>query len=902
MPGSRPGNPAVGANSTKTDHADLCKSDFYQVNERREFHYYYRGMKKVGHILGIIGIGVLALVLGLLIFAMLWTMDIWRHITFDEIVYHLFAPIKGTNPDVIWSFIFRALTPSLLIAAALVTLNIVLKKKENKQKLVKIINVAVSLVLVVSLGITTFCFCNKYDVVGYFQNIGESSDFIQDNYVDPNTVVLQAPGEQRNLIYIFLESMEATYSDKDSGGAYDDNYIPNLTNYALNEGCCFNGSTGKLNGALSLHGATFTSGAMVAQTAGLPAMEEVGNAAGTQDTFYPGATTIGDILAKEGYNQELLVGSDAVFGGRAQYFSGHGNYKIFDYVYAMENGYIPQGYKVWWGYEDTRLFEFAKEEILDLASKPEPFNFTMLTVDTHFEDGWVCDLCEDKYPGNQYANVIACSDKQVFEFVEWIKAQEFYENTTIVICGDHITMDSNFCEKIEPSYERKTFCVILNAVPAEPAEERYFSTFDLFPTTLAALGWTIEGDRLGLGTNLYSDTKTLVEEYGTNYVNGELKKNSDFIKDVIAAYNPFDAEVFKTNSVLQLSYDPVITDGRVDQATIKLEGIEITDEPIQAMTLTISNEYGTDITTYDMALQGDLSYTADFDVSRFADATTERMTITVTDMDGDVNLIYENYMDLNDPYFYLNRDIDEFLTYVDGQADVTILAATSQDASRHIADSTLALLRDNFGLEAGFDEGFGMAWYGVATNGGEVIAEGCSADEQVISSEGTLPGGQTYSIAGTGYDKDDAKFSTILVDGVNYAPGLRGLCFVVVDNQTGEVLDVATFDTYYKSYTPECTGGEVSYTITNFFGTRCNVAVNDVASEINLNNTGTADLYVWDADNVGSPDYYELVFDSASKSYACSFDMKDYDPETTYMSIYIKKAGGKILLRYKIKL
>ncbi len=385
-------------------------------------------------------------------------------------------------------------------------------------------------------------------------------------------------------------------------------------------------------------------------------------------------------------------------------------------------------------------------------------------------------------------------------------------------------------------------------------------------------------------------------------MNGELKKNSDFIKDVIAAYNPFDAEVFKTNSVLQLSYDPVITDGRVDQATIKLEGIEITDEPIQAMTLTISNEYGTDVTTYDMALQGDLSYTADFDVSRFGDATTERMTITVTDMDGDVNLIYENYMDLNDPYFYLNRDIDDFLTYVDGQADVTILAATSQDASRHIADSTLAILRDNFGLEAGFDEGFGMAWYGVATNGGEVIAEGCSAEEQVISSEGTLPGGQTYSIAGTGYDKDDAQFSTILVDGVNYAPGLRGLCFVVVDNQTGEVLDVATFDTYYKSYTPECTGGEVSYTITNFFGTRCNVAVNDVASEINLNNTGTADLYVWDADNVDSPDYYELVFDSASKSYACSFDMKDYDPETAYMSIYIKKAGGKILLRYKIKL
>ena len=857
-------------------------------------------MKKARNILGIIGIGVLALALALLIFAMLWTMDIWRHITFDEIVYHLFAPIKGTNPDVIWSFIFRALTPALLIAGALVAVNIVLVKKAGKEKLKKLINSVTAIVLAVSTIITALFFCNKYGVVDYFKNKGESSDFIQDNYVDPNTVVLQAPGEQRNLIYIFLESMEMTYSDKTSGGAYDDNYIPNLTNYALGEGCCFNGSTGKLNGALSLHGATFTSGAMVAQTAGLPAMEEVGNAAGTQDSFYPGATMIGDILAAQGYNQELLVGSDAVFGGRAQYFGGHGGYKIFDYVYAMENGYIPEGYKVWWGYEDEKLFDFAKQEILDLASKPEPFNFTMLTVDTHFEDGWVCDLCENEYPGNQYANVISCSDRQVYDFVEWIKAQDFYENTTIVICGDHITMDSNFCEAIEPSYERKTYCCILNGVLTQPEEAREFSTFDMFPTTLAAMGWTIEGDRLGLGTNLYSDTKTLVEEYGTNYVNGELKKNSDFIKDVIAAYNPFDAEVFMTNSILNISYDPVIADGRVDTADIKLEGIEITDEPIQAMTLTIANEYGTDAESYDMTLNPDLSYTATFDVSRFADETLENMTITVTDMDGEEYLIYDNLMDLNDPYFYLNKDIDDFITYADGLGDVTILAATSQDASRHIAGSTLEILRQ-LGFEAGFDKQFGMAWYGVVSNG-EVLAEQTSDTETVISTSGTLPNGVDFSIAGTGYDKENPQFSSIVIDGVNYAPGLRGICFVIYNNVTGEVVDTATFDTYTKSYTSECTGGEVSYNISNFFGQRCNVAVNNVASEINLNNTGTADLYVWDADNVGSPDYYELVFDESSKSYACSFDMKDYDPETTYMSIYIKKAGGKILLRYKIKL
>lgn len=41
---------------------------------------------------------------------------------------------------------------------------------------------------------------------------------------------------------------------------------------------------------------------------------------------------------------------------------------------------------------------------------------------------------------------------------------------------------------------------------------------DLFPTTLVAMGAKFKGDRLGIGTNLFSDKKTLTEKY-------EIKKN-----------------------------------------------------------------------------------------------------------------------------------------------------------------------------------------------------------------------------------------------------------------------------------------------------------------------------------------------------------------------------------------
>ena len=51
---------------------------------------------------------------------------------------------------------------------------------------------------------------------------------------------------------------------------------------------------------------------------------------------------------------------------------------------------------------------------------------------------------------------------------------------------------------------------------------------DLFPTTLAALGVKIDGEQLGLGTNLFSDRETLTEQYGYTFLAEELQKQSAF--------------------------------------------------------------------------------------------------------------------------------------------------------------------------------------------------------------------------------------------------------------------------------------------------------------------------------------------------------------------------------------
>ena len=52
-------------------------------------------------------------------------------------------------------------------------------------------------------------------------------------------------------------------------------------------------------------------------------------------------------------------------------------------------------------------------------------------------------------------------------------------------------------------------------------------------TTLAALGVQIEGNKLGLGVILYSGEQTLVEQYGKDYLDIELLKDSKLYRKKI---------------------------------------------------------------------------------------------------------------------------------------------------------------------------------------------------------------------------------------------------------------------------------------------------------------------------------------------------------------------------------
>ena len=475
-----------------------------------------------------------------------WFLQVFGEMDFSIVVYQLFSPMEGTSSEIFVRYCNDVLIPTSSITVSVmliytfcdiifrkcfIKVGIAFRNREIKLSIHKKTYFIYKWILLVTAWTGLFFVLISKAVAvripEYLEEIRNSSTLFEDEYVEPKNTKIEFPENKRNLILIYLESMESTYASTSEGGAKPINYIPELTDLA-NRYLNFSDSD-KLGGG---HGYTegWTMAGLLGSSTGVPYKLPVeGNSAGEYEQFLPGLTGLGDILQEAGYKNYFMCGSDATFGGREAFYLQHGEYEILDYKRAREDGFIPMDYQVFWGMEDEKLYSYAKEKLKLIGAEEEPFNFTMLTVDTHHPDGYICKLCENIYP-EQYANAIACASKQAVEFVKWIQRQDWYENTTIVIVGDHTSMNNNFWDDIG-DYERTIYNCFINYpddLSVFNSNYREFSTLDMFPTILAALGVKIKGERLGLGVNLFSDEKTLPEKMGKDVYISELKKYSNF--------------------------------------------------------------------------------------------------------------------------------------------------------------------------------------------------------------------------------------------------------------------------------------------------------------------------------------------------------------------------------------
>ena len=444
-------------------------------------------------------------------------------VNFEQILYGL-TNMKGSSASGIVDGTIFTFSVGTLIFLILLVIYILL---HNSKKVILIrIKYYSGLILLGSIIFTLYAI----GVFEYEINLFKQTKIYDKYYVDGNGVDITFPDKKQNLIFIYMESMETTNASINNGGAQKVSYIPNLENYALKYDNI--SSSEKLGGFVPVSGTTYTLAGMISQNSGVNFKLPI-NIMDKNIVKMNGVYALGDVLLDNGYKNYLMMGSQAIFASRDKYFKNHGNYEIFDYTYAINNELIPKDYLVWWGYEDNKLFEFAKNKLKDISKEEQPFNLTLLTADTHFTDGYLDSECDTPFD-KKYANVMHCSDKMINNFITWVMEQDFYKNTTIVLVGDHLTMQSSFYDDIDKNYTRSVYNVFINSrVKSDTTKNRMFSSMDIYPTTLASLGVKIDGDRLGLGTNMYSNKKTLMEELGYKYVSNELKKRSSFYDNYI---------------------------------------------------------------------------------------------------------------------------------------------------------------------------------------------------------------------------------------------------------------------------------------------------------------------------------------------------------------------------------
>ncbi len=239
--------------------------------------------------------------------------------------------------------------------------------------------------------------------------------------------------------------------------------------------------------------------------------------------FLDSAICVSDILADLGYKQAYFSNFDSKFSGMKFLMESH-SVEVMDLPYFQAQNILPkvlpkdmQGV---WDLKDAELFKLAKNH-LDSLDDSQPFALYLLNVDTHFHDNFVdkehCAGFEQSYLG-----VIQCTDKLMSDFVRFVQNSKFGKNTTIIILGDHLSMNRKI---FNAETKRFVYNAFINPQFTQNptialTKNRELSHFDITPLILDSLG--IRAESFGLGRNPLYGKSLLESEFDINGFNALL--------------------------------------------------------------------------------------------------------------------------------------------------------------------------------------------------------------------------------------------------------------------------------------------------------------------------------------------------------------------------------------------
>lgn len=338
------------------------------------------------------------------------------------------------------------------------------------------------------------------------------SELYRNHYIHPDSIQISSENP-KNLIVILLESMETNFAQ----------YTPEINSLEKEH-------TNFAPGGESVSGTSWTIAGITGKLCGIPLNMpmSIGEYLGKLPTYLPGAKCLMNVLADKNYNQVYMQGSSGDFTQKRTFWTVHGNVAVHDIEYFKQAGKIPNDYHVFWGFEDRKLYRFAKEELDGLYKLNKPFALYMLTIDTHQPEGYVDSACAKEFEKveGKLPKAIQCSSKQLYDFISWAKQQPWYENTVISVMGDHTMPMLSPKVGIPKSDSLYWTNFIINSGVQKPMKPRQYSSLDMFPTLLETMGFELEHRGVALGRSLFSDSLTMLELYGRKTLDSLLRERS----------------------------------------------------------------------------------------------------------------------------------------------------------------------------------------------------------------------------------------------------------------------------------------------------------------------------------------------------------------------------------------
>ncbi|PQD93875.1 glycerol phosphate lipoteichoic acid synthase [Pradoshia eiseniae] len=250
------------------------------------------------------------------------------------------------------------------------------------------------------------------------------------------------------------------------------------------------------------------------------------------------------ILGQEGYTSAVFHPNTGSFWNRNEIYKSFGYDRFFDASsYEMDPEHLAD-----YGLMDKPFFE---QSIPNLESLPEPFYAKFISVTHHYPFSMDQDettiephTTGDKSVDN-YFQTARYADEALEQFFDYLKESGLYDNSMIIMYGDHYGISQNHDVAMEKVLEKEVTPFVSKAelqrvpffirVPGMEGGIRhtYGGQIDILPTILHLLGKESK-DYIQFGTDLLSEEHDEVVPF----------RNGDFVSPTITAIDEkfYDSE------------------------------------------------------------------------------------------------------------------------------------------------------------------------------------------------------------------------------------------------------------------------------------------------------------------------------------------------------------------------